>query len=208
MTDTLGILFGSAARIKVMRLFIFNPDECFSVGDITSRAVLSDITTKRELLVLLKSGFIERKPFVREVEKKVRGKKVKAGEKHKGYVFDQTFLFTVQFKSILMEVAPLKGELMVKRFNKAGKMKLIITAGIFQQNPDSRLDLLIVGDRLNKVMLDKTIKNLEAEIGRELRYAIFETPDFNYRVSVLDRLVRDVLEYPHQKLLNIMGFEG
>ena len=83
-------------------------------------------------------------------------------------------------------------------------MKLIITSGIFIQDEDSRLDLLLVGDRLNKITLDRTVKILEGEIGRELRYAVFDTRDFNYRVSVYDRLVRDVLDNPHQRLLDKM----
>ena len=49
------------------------------------------------------------------------------------------------------------------------------------------------------------IKNLEAEIGKELRYVYFSTEDFKYRLSMCDKLMRDILDYPHKKVLNKLG---
>ena len=46
---------------------------------------------------------------------------------------------------------------------------------------------------------------LEAELGREIRYAFFTTPDFRYRLGVYDRLLRDVFDYPHRVLLDKIG---
>ena len=204
MNDTLGKIFGSAAKVKVMRLFIFNSEGGFTVREVSVRAGLSEVVTKKEIQSLLKAEFIKKKTLVREVEKRSRMVK----EKVQGYIFDEHFPFTYQFRNILMEATPLRGDVLIRRFNKAGKIKLIITSGIFIQDPESRLDLMIVGDRLNKTMLDKVVRNLESEIGRELRYAVFETVDFKYRVSVLDRLVRDVLDYPHETLLDRMNFVG
>ena len=43
---------------------------------------------------------------------------------------------------------------------------------------------------------------MEAEIGRELSYGVFETDDFRYRVSVCDKFIRDILDYSHKKILN------
>ena len=44
---------------------------------------------------------------------------------------------------------------------------------------------------------------LEAEIGKELAYAVFDTPDFLYRANMYDKLVRDVIDFPHEKVLDI-----
>jgi hypothetical protein len=202
MNDTLGKIFGGASKVKVMRLFIFNAEQGFTLPEIVSRVGLSEAVVRKEVQGLLRAQFIKKRTVLRDVEK--RGRLIK--EKVAGFIFDEHFPFTYQFRNILMDATPLRGDVLIRRFNKAGKIKLIITSGIFIQDPESRLDLMIVGDRLNKTMLDKTVKNLESEIGRELRYAVFETPDFNYRVSVLDRLVRDVLDFPHETLLDKMGF--
>jgi hypothetical protein len=62
------------------------------------------------------------------------------------------------------------------------------------------VDLLIVGDRMKRGKIEKGIRRLEAEIGAELVYAIFETKEFNYRLNMYDKLVRDILDYPHEVL--------
>jgi len=84
-------------------------------------------------------------------------------------------------------------------------MKLVIVSGIFTQSNDSRVDLLVVGDNLKKSVLDNTIKTIEAEIGKEIRFAVFETPDFRYRLGLYDKLIRDILDFPHEKIVNRLG---
>jgi hypothetical protein len=46
---------------------------------------------------------------------------------------------------------------------------------------------------------------MEAEIGKELRYAYFSTDEFRYRLSMYDKLIRDILDYPHRVLLDKLG---
>lgn len=118
------------------------------------------------------------------------------------WFLNQSFSFLNPLKQLLFNVEPFKGEEIIKRFKNIGRVKAIIIAGIFIQNEDSRADLLIVGDELHKGAIEKSIKSLEAEIGKELAYGVFETEDFRYRVSVCDKFVRDILDYPHKKILN------
>ena len=67
---------------------------------------------------------------------------------------------------------------------------------------------MIVGDRLKKPLIEGRIKKMESEIGKELRYSIFETPDFQYRVSIYDKLVRDILEFAHRKVVDKIGIRA
>jgi hypothetical protein len=46
------------------------------------------------------------------------------------------------------------------------------------------------------------MKNLESEVGKELTYSAFETEDFEYRLGIHDRLVRDILDAPHTTLID------
>jgi hypothetical protein len=62
-----------------------------------------------------------------------------------------------------------------------------------------------VGDGVKKAKLDSIIKSVEAEVGKELRYAFFSTDEFKYRMSMYDKLVRDILDYPHKVLLDKLG---
>ncbi|MCO1498232.1 hypothetical protein M3M48_09415, partial [Limosilactobacillus reuteri] len=60
---------------------------------------------------------------------------------------------------------------LAKRFKPAGRVQLLVISGLFIQDSESRLDLLIVGDNLRKNFIQKTITVLESELGKELRYA-------------------------------------
>jgi len=57
--------------------------------------------------------------------------------------------------------------------------------------------LLVVGDRIKDVPLRRKLRALESELGKELRYAILLTPEFLYRLNMSDKLLRDVMDYPH-----------
>ena len=83
----------------------------------------------------------------------------------------------------------------------------MIAAGVFIQNWDSRVDLLIVGEELNLHKIESIIRNIESDIGKEISYSAFETQDFEYRMGIHDRLVRDILDYPHVTLLDRLGIE-
>ena len=62
---------------------------------------------------------------------------------------------------------------------------------------------MIVGDNLKKVAIEGGIRKLEAEIGAELTYAVFNTKEFVYRLNMYDKLVRDILDFPHEVLLQV-----
>jgi hypothetical protein len=62
--------------------------------------------------------------------------------------------------------------------------------------------MLIVSDRPKKSIVDNVMASIEAEIGKEIRYAVLDTDDFKYRLSIGDKLVRDVLDYPHEIVLD------
>ena len=78
------------------------------------------------------------------------------------------------------------------------------TLGTFH-SLETQIDLLIVGDHLEERVLARIVHSLEAELGREIRYASFATEDFRYRLGVYDRLLRDVFDYPHRLLIDKIG---
>lgn len=191
-----------------MRLFVFSPLQMFTFDEIRKKAGGSVTLTRKELNLLIRADFIKKRQFVKLIERTVRGKKVEVKKKMPGFALYDRFPYLHQFRNLLIDTVPLRGANIARRFNRAGKIKLLVTSGIFLQEPESRLDIMIVGDRLNRNVVDKTIKSLETEIGKELKYAVFDTTDFNYRISVYDRLVRDVLDYPHEKILDKMNFSS
>ena len=191
--ETLSRLFGSEAKVKIMRLFLFNPEHVFDIRDIVLRTKANSARVRKETSVLEKIGLVKRRIITR---KKAKGH---------SYVLNPNFAYLLPLQNFLINVEPLNPKEIIKRITKLGTIKLIIIAGVFIQEPESRIDLLIVGDHVKKGILEKAIKTIESEIGKELRYAYFTTEDFKYRLSMFDKLTRDILDYPHRKVLNRLG---
>jgi hypothetical protein len=51
------------------------------------------------------------------------------------------------------------------------------------------------------LFVNSHIRALEAEIGREIVYAVFDYKEFLYRLNMYDKLIRDVLDFPHKVLV-------
>ena len=204
--DILGKLFGGSARIKILRLFLLNPELPFRNQGIVRRSKVSVSTVRREIGLIYSIGFIKPKRFF--IEKKSRLKNGKPAKKAvMGWQLDINFPLLNPLYNLFSSTGPLKKEEIIQRVRRGGKLKIVIVAGIFIHNPDSRIDLLIVGDKLRRGMLEQSIRMIEADVGRELRYAIFDTKDFMYRLGLYDKFIRDVLDYPHEKVLDKVGID-
>jgi hypothetical protein len=201
--EALGKLFGGVARVRLLRFFLFNPDEPHTPAEIASRLKLTPGAVKKELPGLARAGFIMRKSVVLETGKLVRGKAVR--KKKSGWALDPEFPSLVPLRQFLLETALRAKDDVAQKIRPVGKLRLVIISGIFTGEWDSRLDLLIVGEAIRENQLQNAIKSIEAEIGRELRYAILSTRDFYYRSAIKDRLIRDVIDFRHERVIDRLG---
>lgn len=200
-------IFGNATKVKILRLFLFNPEATYDTDELVDKTRSRPGEIKKEIANLQNAGVIKRKNFIKEFTKK-KGKKITVSKRRvKGFALDQKFSHLEPLQTMLIHTTPLSFEEVAKRFSSSGKIKLLIVSGIFNQQWDSRVDLLIVGDNLRKGHVENTVKNIESEVGREIKYAAFETGDFQYRLGMFDKLIRDILDYPHDKLVNRLGLE-
>lgn len=196
-------LFGSSARIKIIRLFLLNPDSLFNPREVSRRAKVILPSARREILVLKDIGFVKQtEEKIDTIIKLKKGKIKNKKKKIQGLKLNQFFPLLHPLKNLILNSAPFSKEKLIKKINSLGRMKLIVLAGIFIQSDESRTDLLLVGDSINNSGLQRVLKNIEAEIGREIVYAIFNTKDFLYRFGMYDRFIRDVLDSPHEKVVN------
>ncbi len=199
--EALGKLFGSIAKIKVMKLFLFNGDSIFDRQDVAKRSKISSRASLQELTLLVKAGFLKKKTFMKESGKSGRKKRLQ------GFVLNQEFGYLEPLQTLLMYSAPMQNKEISKRLSGIGKVKAVVVSGIFIQDSESRLDMLVVGDDVSQNRLKNVISNMESEIGRELRFALLDTADFKYRQGVCDRLIRDVFEFPHRIVVDKVGIE-
>lgn len=195
-------LFGTAARVKLMRLFLFNPSSFYSPKEIAARTAISSAEIKKDIRALTAIGMVRSREVVREVS----GKSAKQKNK-KTVVFglDPKFTYLAALKNLLITASLRADESLVKKLAKSGKLKFVLASGVFLHEWDTRVDLLIVGDDLHMGNIQKAISAIEAEIGKELSYSAFETEDFEYRLGIHDRLIRDILDSPHTILVDRLG---
>jgi len=203
--EKLAKLFGSIHRVKIMRLFLFNQEEVFVLEDIVKRTKVKKEFVNKEIKLLEGIGFIKKKTFTGEHQVKSRKKGVKYETKKKkmvGLYLNTSFEFVLPLQTLLVDSELVKEKDIVKEISSAGTVKLLALSGVFTRDEDRALDILIVGDKLNKSAAERALKTLESEIGRELRYAIFDTDEFEYRISMYDKLIRDIFDYKHIKLID------
>lgn len=192
-------LLGGEVRAKLLRLFLFNPNASLDVGAIESRTQASKRQVKVELTALQRMRFLKRR--MGSVASSKTGRKKKAPV----WTLNPQFPHLSALHTFFTSVTELSDAFLIEKISKAGKVKLLVIGGAFLKDWDARIDLLIVGDDLKKGSLNHSLKAIEAEMGRELRYAHLTTSDFNYRLSVYDKLLRDLLEYTHKILLDKVG---
>lgn len=177
-----------------MRLFLLNSGTAFDVEDVSSRSRVTKPNTRKEINALSAMGFIKSRSLVKEG---VRSKK-----KVSAWQLNPSFQYISAVKDLLIDPNLLMQDDLTSRFKQIGKIKMMVVSGVFIGDEKSRADLLIVGDRLKKNILNQVIKGLEAEIGKELDYVVLDTEEFKYRLDMYDKLVCDILDLPHMKLLD------
>lgn len=188
--EILGKLFGSSAKVKIMRLFIFNPESAYSLKDVRERTRTSSGEARREISLLTKIKLL---------------KKRSNGKKGTRWSLDDSFEYYPQLKKIMMDAILSSRDDITKKVSKSCKLKTLVFSGFFINNPDSRADIMIIAQSFKKDALRSTIKKIESEIGKEIRYVILDQGDFSYRQSIGDRLIRDIFDYPHLVAVDRLG---
>lgn len=186
--EPLARLFQNPVRLKLLRLFLFNDDMAFSAVEAAFRTKSAKTAARRELTVLLAS----------EVVRKKTGRTT-------GYAANKKFVHYEPLKTFLRETTEVRDTDMINKLKRGGSLRLVTLSGLFSGAIESKVDLLVVGDRLDDKRLATAIHGLEAELGRELRYAAFSTEEFKYRRGVYDRLLRDTFDYPNRTILDKLG---
>lgn len=183
---TLDALFNSPVRVRILKLFLYGFDRSFDARHISEKLQINPRILKRELQRLADIGFVRSRNVGRK----------------KLFTVNHSFSFYEPLRALVIKTLPVSRKMMLERIQKLGKIKLAVISGVFVNADNSRADLMIVGENINQVKLSRFFRNLEAEVGKDLNYAVMTTKEFNYRFGMYDRFVRDLLEFKHEKLIN------
>ena len=196
MSEPLTALFDTLARVRILRLFLFNPSQEVSMADILRRAKLSQRAARTELTQLERADIIRRKFIFEIIPGKAKRRKVL------GYSLNKNSPVVAPLQKFLFDTTPINGATLQKHLRGVGKIQVLVVAGVFLREFERRIDVLIAVEKLNAAKIETAIRNLEAELGVGIKYAAFSTADLLYRIGMHDKLTRDVFDFSHELLVD------
>lgn len=199
--DFLGKFMSSVSRAKVLRVFFLDQSGAFTAPLAAKRAGVPLGATLKEIKTFEKWGILKTGRFsitLANGSARVVGGK----QKEEAWMLNPSFKHSSALSKFVHEVSPVHYNSVLKGLKGAGRFVVVVLSGSFVGDPSRPADLLVAADGLNEGRLETAVKALERQFGREIRYAAFSAPEFRYRMTIQDRLIRDTLDYPHLVLLD------
>src|SRR3989344_3683964 len=100
--EILSTLFGSSAKVKTIRLFLFNQERAFAMDDISKRTGEKKSVVKKILTELLKISLIRKKSFLKEFTAIKKRKKITKKKKTLGFIANQDFKYIQSLQGLLI----------------------------------------------------------------------------------------------------------
>lgn len=166
-------LFTSTTRVKLLNLFLMNPEKEYFVRELTRLLDEQINSIRRELDNLKKIGLL----------------KSKARNRRKFYVVNSNFLLFKELRSMFVKAGQ-SSESLVKNIIKMGEVDFLLVSGAFlgKQSP---VDLLLVGE-LERTQLEKFLDKLDTE--EPIKFSILTKEDFLYRIKCRDQFILDLVQ--------------
>ena len=196
-----------------MKLFLLNPTSKFYIRQLSRDLKLQLNSVRRELENLEKFGILTSDM---KNEEEGKGKKEAPGrttpeamasargQEKKYFRANPNFILFDEIKALIVKAQILYEKDFVRKLNSIGKVKLLVLTGIFVNNPNTLIDILIVG-KINKIKLIKLIRELEIELGKEINFTVFDNQEFKYRRDITDIFLYGILDGKNLVVIDEVG---
>lgn len=188
-------LFSSNTRVKLLKLFLFNPEKKFFVRELTRILDEHLNSIRRELSNLEEIGFIqcveEDKNILEKLED-IEEEKISGKIQKKYYQANPDFSYFEELKALFLKSEIISENEIREKIKTIEGVEYFILTGYFT-NSDSPTDILAVGTFNNEEVLN-TVSELEKIINRELNYTVMTTDEFTHRLNYVDKFLYKILE--------------
>lgn len=174
-------LFTSNTRIKLLTVFLMNPEKEFFIRELTRKLEEQINSVRRELDNLKKMGFL----------------KSKAKNRKKYYHLNTNFIIVEELKSIIIKALS-SNEKLTQDIEKMGNIKVLALSGLFANQENAAVDMLVVGD-IDKDKLSEYLNN-ELRTHRPVKFAVMNEEDYQYRLRCNDKFVTEIIKNPENQL--------
>jgi len=187
-------LFGSKTRVKLLHLFLNNPGKAFYVREITRLIDEQINSVRRELSNMLQVGIITSDTADNKLYYEVN-------QRYEHYVPLRAIFGDAKVAAADSSDGTTSWQADVEAL---GGLRLAVLAGVLVPGSASNVDILLVGD-VRAARLNKLIKDIEKQEGRELNYSLVSYDEFYYRLSVRDKFITEIINGKHRVLVDTDG---
>lgn len=196
MDKSIEALFGSKTRVKLLNLFLNNPEKTFYVREIT-RLIDEQVNSVRRELKNLED--------IKAVNSATEDRKL-------FYGINQRFKYYIPLRAIFAgidvgEESIIKEKEQGWKYNTSdiGKdLGILIISGVLVKGSESDIDMILVGNNSKKQLSDWA-KNIEKQEGRGLNYVILSMEEFYYRYTSSDVFVNGIFQNEHRIIVDREG---
>lgn len=186
-------LFGSKTRVKLLHLFLNNPNRAFYVREITRKIDEQINSVRRELANMVEVGIVRSE----ESNNKLY------------YEVDQTYSYYGPLKQIFADKSLSSkaaqgvdgNDGLEKQYRLLGDVRVMLYSGKLVHGASSKVDILIAGN-VNKAQVKKLVNRLEKDEGQSLSYVVMDYQDFYYRLSIKDQFVNSIINSKHAVIID------
>ena len=193
-------LFGSKTRVKLLHLFLNNPEKSFYVREITRMIDEQINSVRRELANMVSVGIVQQDAIDNKLYYSV----------NEDYPYIKPLAAIFSDKNTEGGMGAASSVSWKDSLGRMRGLRLAIILGKLVVGSSSAVDLLLVGDDMSVVTIKNLVKKIEKDRKIEINYAVISYDDFYYRMSVKDRFIMDIVRNKHSVLVdteNIMRKE-
>ena len=193
-------LFGSKTRVKLLHLFLNNPEKSFYVREITRMIDEQINSVRRELANMVSVGIVQQDAIDNKLYYSV----------NEAYPYIKPLAAIFSDKNTEGGMGAASSVSWKDSLGRMRGLRLAIISGKLVVGSSSAVDLLLVGDDMSVVTIKNLVKKIEKDRKIEINYAVISYDDFYYRMSVKDRFIMDIVRNKHSVLVdteNIMRKE-
>lgn len=181
-------LFGSRTRVKLLRLFLLNPEKSYYVRQLTRLLGEQINSVRREL------GNLSGIELVKSEDK---------GQK-KFYQANPDCLLYDELQALVVKSHLTLEKDLVHGIKDLENLKLLVLTGIFTEEQNTLTDILCVGN-LDEKKFRLLINRFKKDYPRDLNFTIMNEDEYRYRKEISDKFLHDILNTKHIIVVNKVG---
>lgn len=184
-------LFGSKIRVKLLRLFLANPDKKYYIRELTRILNTQINSIRRELENLSSLGIL--KSVEGDCDGEEGGEEKDKNIQKKYFQTNTDFALFSELKSLILKAHLIIKKGLLEEIMNEGNIYYLILTGLFVNSDNSSTDILIVG-KVKKEKIEKIVSKFEKELDRNINYTLMSKSEFTYRREITDRFLYKILE--------------